>query len=42
MYIHRVGRSGRAGKAGKAILLYSKDDLKQMQACEEVAVCYHC
>lgn len=41
MYIHRVGRSGRAGKAGKAVLLYSKEDLNSVQACEEMAVCYH-
>ena len=35
-YVHRIGRTGRAGAAGKAYSLVSADEIKQLNAIEQV------
>ena len=35
-YVHRIGRTGRAGSAGKAYSLVSADEIKQLNAIEQV------
>tara|TARA_R110002110_G_scaffold415561_2_gene650880 strand:- start:84259 stop:85578 length:1320 start_codon:yes stop_codon:yes gene_type:complete len=35
-YVHRIGRAGRAGAAGKACSLVSADEIKQLQAIEQL------
>tara|TARA_R110001592_G_scaffold363323_1_gene684046 strand:+ start:149672 stop:150994 length:1323 start_codon:yes stop_codon:yes gene_type:complete len=35
-YVHRIGRTGRAGATGKAYSLVSADEIKQLNAIEQV------
>ncbi len=35
-YVHRIGRTGRAGAAGRAYSLVSADEIKQLNAIEQV------